>query len=48
MTTLAASRMSERSLGNMPTTSVRLPISRLTRSRGFVDRSFGQCSAGKE
>jgi len=25
----------------MPTTSVRRPISRLTRSSGFVDRSFG-------
>ena len=31
----------------MPTTSVRRPISRLKRSSGLVDLSFGQCSAGK-
>jgi hypothetical protein len=31
----------------MPTTSLRRPISRLTRSSGFVERSFGQCAAGK-
>ena len=29
----------------MPTTSVRRPISRLTRSSGFVERSLDQCSA---
>jgi hypothetical protein len=34
------------SLGRMSTTSVHRPISRLTRSRGFVERSFDQCSAG--
>jgi hypothetical protein len=33
MTTLAASRISARSLGKMPTTSVRRPISRLTVER---------------
>ena len=33
-------------VGKIPTTSVRRPISRLTRSRGLVDLSFGQCSAG--
>jgi hypothetical protein len=44
---LAASRISERSSGKVPTTSVRLPILRLTRSSGLVERSFGQWSAGK-
>src|SRR5512132_1934534 len=47
MTTLAASRSSARSLGKMPTTSVRRPISRLTRSSGLVERSFGRWSSGK-
>ena len=41
-----ASRIRAASLGKMPTTSVRRPISRLKRSSGFVDRSLGQCSAG--
>ncbi len=34
------------SLGKMPTTSERRPISLLTRSRGLVERSFVQCSDG--
>ena len=42
ITTLAASRISERSLGKMPTTSVRRPISRLTRSSGLVERSLSK------
>jgi hypothetical protein len=35
--------MSDASLGKMPTTSLRRPISRLTRSSGFVERSLLQC-----
>jgi hypothetical protein len=34
-------------VGEMPTTSVRRPISRLTPSSGLVERSFGQWSPGK-
>jgi hypothetical protein len=41
MTTLTARRMSELSLGKIPTTSVRRPILRLTRWSGLVERSFG-------
>jgi len=41
------SRSAEASLGKMPTTSARRPISRLTRSSGFVERSFDQRTAGK-
>jgi hypothetical protein len=47
ITMLAASRISALSLGKMPTTSVRRPTSRLTRSKGLVERSFAQWSAGK-
>ena len=46
MASIETRRISEGSSGKMPTTSVRRPISRLKRSSGFVDRSFGQCSAG--
>ena len=34
-------------MGNTPTTSLRRPISRLTRSNGFVERNFEWCAAGK-
>jgi hypothetical protein len=34
------------SLGKIPTTSERRPISRLTRSSGLVERNLDQCSAG--
>ena len=34
------------SLGKIPTTSVRLPISLLTRSNGLVERILVQCSLG--
>jgi hypothetical protein len=33
-------------VGKIPTTSVRRPISRLTRSSGLVLRSLDQCSRG--
>jgi hypothetical protein len=44
---MPTSRISERSSGKMPTTSVRRPISWLKRSSGLVLLSFGQCAAGK-
>jgi hypothetical protein len=37
---MPARRIREASLGKMPTTSVRRPISRLTRSSVFVERSL--------
>jgi DNA replication protein DnaC len=43
---LPARRMRAWSLGNTPTTSVRRPISRLTRSSGLVDRSLERWAAG--
>ena len=46
MHSMPARRISERSSGKMPTTSVRRPISRLKRSSGFVERSLRQWSAG--
>jgi hypothetical protein len=47
MMRLVASRISEASSGKIPTTSVRRPISRLSRSSGLVLRSLRQWSAGK-
>ena len=47
ITTLAASLINERSLGKMPTRSVRRPISRLNRSSGLVERSFVQVISGE-
>jgi hypothetical protein len=44
---MPTSRISERSSGKMPTTSVRRPISLLKRFSGFVDLSFDRCAAGK-
>jgi hypothetical protein len=46
MQSIPASRISERSSGKIPTTSVRRPISRLKRSSGLVDLSLRQCAAG--
>ena len=40
---MPTSRISERSSGKMPTTSVRRPISLLKRSSGLVLRSLDQC-----
>ena len=42
-----ASRITAASLGKIPTTSVRRPISWLTRSSGLVERSLVQCSGGR-
>ena len=39
--------MAEALFGKMPTTSVRRPVSRLTRSSGLVLLSFGRCAAGE-
>ena len=47
ISSIPARRISAWSLGWIPTTSGRRPISLLTRSSGFVDRNFGQCSFGK-
>jgi hypothetical protein len=47
MASIETRRISEASSGKIPTTSVRRAISRLKRSSGFVERIFGQCSAGK-
>jgi hypothetical protein len=41
-----ARRITDVSLGKMPTTSEPRLISRLTRSSGFVLLSFGQCASG--
>src|SRR4051794_16721495 len=41
------SRMTAGSFGKMPTTSERRLISRLSRSSGFVEAIWAQCSRGK-
>jgi hypothetical protein len=47
ISTAPANRIALLSLGKIPTTSERRPISRLTRSSGFVERNFDQCAGGK-
>ena len=41
------SRMAATSFGKMPTTSERRSISRLSRSKEFMEAIWGQCSRGK-